>query len=78
MVKCRPRRNIQKKFLDYVGRQVAGRSIPYSSFLKDYIDTSRLLTEMGFTEEEARELAESKGDYSKLKWFMKRDTKTRA
>ena len=69
----------QKKFLDYVGRQVAGRSIPYSSFLsKLHRLPADLLTEMGFTEQEARELAESKGDYSKLKWFMKPDTKTRA
>ena len=37
-----------------------------------------ILTELGFTEEEARQLAESKGDYSQLKWFMKPDTKTRA
>ena len=69
----------QKKFLDYIGRQVAGRSIPYSSFAsKLHRLPADLLTEMGFTEEEARELAESKGDYSKLRWFMKPDTKTRA
>ena len=51
----------QKKFLDYVGRQVAGRSIPYSSFLsKLHRLPADLLTEMGFTEQEARELAESR------------------
>jgi len=69
----------KKKILDYVGRQGAGRSIPYSSFLSRlHRFPADLLTELGFTEEEARQLAESKGDYSQLKWFMKPDTKTRA
>jgi len=68
-----------KKILDYVGRQLSVRSIPYSSFLsKLHRLPADVLTTIGFTEQEARELAESKGDYSKLRWFMRPDTKTRA
>ena len=66
-----------KKFIDYVGRQVSSSSVPYSGLLKRlWRIPADVLTTMGFSEREARELAESEGDYSKLKWFIKRDSST--
>jgi len=69
----------QKAITEFVGRQIAGRTVPYSSFLKKLWTLPKDILEIvGFSEQEAIELKESKGDYSKLKWFMKGDTKVRA
>ena len=66
-----------KRFIDYIGRQVSSSSVPYSGLLKRlWRLPADVLTTMGFSEKEARELAESEGDYSKLKWFIKRDSST--
>ena len=69
----------QKAITEFVGRQIAGRSVPYSSFLKKLWTLPKDILEIvGFSEQEAIQLKESKGDYSKLQWFMKGDTKVRA
>ena len=69
----------QKAIAEFAGRQIAGRTVPYSSFLKKLWTLPKDILEIvGFSEEEAIQLKESKGDYSKLKWFMKGDIKVRA
>ncbi len=68
-----------KKFTEFVGNQIAGSTVPYSSFFnKLHRLPADLLVALGYTQEQALELKNSKGDYSGLKWFMKPDTKTRA
>ena len=69
----------QKKFFDYVGRQVGNSILPYSSLLKRIARTpTDILNIMGINAEDAKFKAIKEGDYSKLKWFLKPDTSTRA
>ena len=65
-----------RKFLDYIGTQLSV-NFPYSSFLKTlWRVPAAILQTMGFSEEDAKILFETKGDPSKLRKFLKRDTKT--
>ena len=69
----------QKKWFDYIGRQVGNSVLPYSSLLKRIARTPEdILNIMGVTDETAKLKAIEKGDYSDLKWFLKPDTSTRA
>ena len=69
----------EKKWFDYVGRQVGNSVLPYSSLFKRIARTPEdILNIMGVTDETAKLKAIEKGDYSDLKWFLKPDTSTRA
>lgn len=69
----------KKRFFDYVGRQVGNSILPYSSLLKRIARTpTDVLNIMGINAEDAKFKAIKDGDYSKLKWFLKPDTSTRA
>ena len=65
-----------KKFIDYVGTQLSA-NFPYSSLLKTLWRVPAAIKQtMGFSEEDAKILFETKGDASELQKFLKRDTKT--
>ena len=65
-----------KKFIDYIGRQVSV-NLPYSSLFKRLARVPAAIKEtMGFSEEDAKALFESTGNPTQLRKFIKRDSKT--
>tara|TARA_A100000172_G_scaffold81071_1_gene72776 strand:+ start:3040 stop:7836 length:4797 start_codon:yes stop_codon:yes gene_type:complete len=65
-----------KKFIDYIGRQVSA-NFPYSSLFKKLARVPAAIKEtMGFSEEDAKALFESTDDPTQLRKFIKRDSKT--